>query len=62
MFTGDLKDEDDVGAILRFAEIDMNALKGRARRNNTLLILKTIIANITYSNLKVEQREKEGKI
>jgi len=43
-----LKDEDDVRAILRFAEIDMNALKRRARRNNTLPILETIIADTTH--------------
>ena len=43
-----LKDEDDVRAILRFAKIDINALKMRARRNNTLPILETIIADITH--------------
>jgi len=43
-----LKDEDDVRAILRFTEIDMNALKTRARRNNTLPILETITADITH--------------
>jgi len=43
-----LKDEDDVRAILRFTEIDMNALKRQARRNNTLPMLETIIADITH--------------
>ena len=38
-----LKDEDDVKAILRFTRVDLNAIKRRARRNNTLSILETII-------------------
>jgi len=43
-----LKDEDDVRAILKFTKVDMNALKKRARRNKTLSILETIIANTEH--------------
>jgi len=41
-----LKDEDDVKAILKFTKADLNIIKKRAKRNNTLLILETIIADI----------------
>lgn len=36
------KDEEDVKAILRFNKVDMNVVKRRARKNNTLSILETI--------------------
>jgi len=42
-----LKDEDDIKAILKFTKVDMNAIKRRAKRNNTRPILETIIANTT---------------
>jgi len=42
-----LKDEDDVKAILRFTEVDMKILKRQARKDNTLSILETIVANTT---------------
>jgi len=40
-----LKDEDDVKAILKFTQVDINIIKKGAKRNNTLTILKNIIAN-----------------
>jgi hypothetical protein len=36
------KDEEDVKAILMFSKVDMNVVKRRARKNNTLSILETI--------------------
>ena len=36
------KDEEDVKAILMFNKVDMNVVKRRARKNNTLSILETI--------------------
>jgi len=39
-----LKDEDDVKAILKFSKIHMNVLKRRARKDNTLPILKMVTA------------------
>ena len=38
-----LKDEGDVKAILRFTEVDMNAIKRRARRNGTLHALESVL-------------------
>jgi len=38
-----LKDEDDVRAILRFTEVDMETVKERAGRNNTVAILEEIV-------------------
>jgi hypothetical protein len=37
------KDKEDVKAILRFTEVNLEALKKRARRNNTLPTLETIL-------------------
>ena len=37
-----LKDVDDVRAILRFSEVDMEAVEDGARRNSTLSILEEI--------------------
>jgi len=37
------KDKEDVKAILRFTEVNLEALKRRARRNNTLPTLETIL-------------------
>jgi len=37
-----LKDEDDVRAILRFTKVDVESLKRRARKENTLSILENI--------------------
>jgi hypothetical protein len=42
-----LKDEDDVRAILRFTEVDMKILKRRARKDSTLSMLETIVADTT---------------
>lgn len=38
-----LKDEDDVKAILNFTKVDLESLKKRARKENTLSILEAII-------------------
>lgn len=43
-----LKDEDDVRTILKFTKVDMNALKRRALRSNTLSILETIIVDTVH--------------
>ena len=40
-----LKDVDDVRAILKFSEVQMNVLKRRARENDTLPILEDLIAS-----------------
>jgi hypothetical protein len=40
-----LKDEEDVKAILRFTDVNIDVVKRRARRNNTLSIFNTILAN-----------------
>ena len=40
-----LKDEDDVRAILRFTEVDMETVKERAGRNNTVAILEEIVGS-----------------
>ena len=40
-----LKDVDDVRAILRFSEVDMEAVEDGARRNSTLSILEEIIGS-----------------
>jgi len=37
------KDKEDVKAILRFTEVNLEALKKRARRNSTLPTLETIL-------------------
>ena len=37
-----LIDMDDVRAILRFTEVDVNVLEMRARRENTLSIFRTV--------------------
>jgi len=42
-----LKDEDDVKAILRFTKVGMKILKKQARRDSTLSILETIVADTT---------------
>ncbi|MGQ9461191.1 MAG: hypothetical protein ACUVRA_08180 [Candidatus Bathyarchaeaceae archaeon] len=47
---GALKDEDDVKAILRFTEVNMKLLKRRARKDSTLSILETLVADITSQN------------
>lgn len=40
-----LKDEDDVRAILRFTKVDMETVKERAGRNNTVAILEEIVGS-----------------
>jgi len=35
-----LKDEEDVRAILRFTEVDIEAVRQRARKDSTLLVLE----------------------
>lgn len=40
-----LKDEDDVRAILRFTKVDMETVKERAGRNNTVDILEEIVGS-----------------
>ena len=42
-----LNDEDDVKAILRFTKVGMKILKKQARRDSTLSILETIVADTT---------------
>jgi hypothetical protein len=42
-----LKDEEDVRAILRFTEVDVGAVKERARRDDTLHILEEIISDFS---------------
>jgi len=37
--------EDDVKAILRFTEVNMKSLKRKARKDSTLSILETIVAD-----------------
>jgi len=41
-----LKDEDDIKAILRFTQVDVNSIKRQAQNDNTLSILETITADI----------------
>jgi len=41
-----LKDEDDVRAILRFTKVDMETVKERAGRNNTVAILEEIVGSL----------------
>jgi hypothetical protein len=38
-----VKDEEDVKAILQFTEVDLEAVKKQAKRNNTLAILESLI-------------------
>lgn len=40
-----LKDEDDVKAILRFIKVDMETVKERAGRNNTVALLEEIVGS-----------------
>jgi hypothetical protein len=40
-----LKDEEDVKAILRFADVNMDVVRRRAPRDNTLPIFNAILAN-----------------
>jgi hypothetical protein len=40
-----LKDEEDVKAILKFTDVNINVVKRRARRNNTLSTFNAILAN-----------------
>jgi hypothetical protein len=42
-----LKDVDDVRAILRFTEVDVETVKERARRNSTMAILEEIVGSST---------------
>lgn len=37
-----LKDEDDIRAILKYTQVQMNTLRRRARRNNTISILEAL--------------------
>jgi len=41
-----LKDEDDVKAILRYAKVDMKAVKRRSRREGTFSILKELTVSL----------------
>ena len=38
-----VKDEEDVKAILEFTEVDLSAVKARAKRDGTLAILEGLI-------------------
>jgi len=40
-----LKDEDDIKAILKFTEVDIDALRKRAERDSTLPLLEALTAN-----------------
>lgn len=43
-----LKDEDDVKAILEFTEVNLNAIKKRAKKEKTLSTLKLMIADVAH--------------
>jgi hypothetical protein len=45
-----LKDEEDVKAILRFTDVNIDVVKQKARRNNTLSTLNAILANINHQD------------
>jgi hypothetical protein len=47
-----LKDEDDVKAILKFTDVNLNAIKKRAKRDSTLSILETIVTDASHQNTK----------
>lgn len=41
-----LKNKDNIKAILKFTKVNINAIKKRAQKHNTLTILETIMSNI----------------
>ena len=41
-----LKDEDDVKAILKFTQVDVNSVKRQAQNDSTLSVLETMTADI----------------
>jgi hypothetical protein len=45
-----LKDVDDVRAVLKFTRVDVEAVKERARRNDTLHILEEIISDFSENH------------